>query len=214
MHEDSPATGRTVAYGFKSDFQFNSFAMHDSNIGKRIAQFGNGDLLLKKDSSDSSFNRGGNAENRELLLRCAGYWNLLGKIRSERRRNLRYKYGDQWGDYIEDPDNPGKTVREEVLISRHGRIPLKHNFIQQYIRNIMGQQLSNNTQSVVYARSEDDTRLSEMLTNTLQAVNKLNETDKLDMAVFEELLLAGIAVVKVRFDYWSTRNRLTGNWSW
>ena len=79
MHEDGPATGRTVAYGFKSDFQFNSFAMHDSNIGKRIAQFGNGDLLLKKDSSDSSFNRGGNAENRELLLRCAGYWNLLGK---------------------------------------------------------------------------------------------------------------------------------------
>ena len=210
MHEDSPATGRTMAYGFKSDFQFNSFAMHDSNIGKRIAQFGNGDLLLKKDSSDSSFKRGGNAENRELLLRCAGYWNLLGKIRSERRRNLRYKYGDQWGDYIEDPDNPGKTVREEVLISRHGRIPLKHNFIQQYIRNIMGQQLSNNTQSVVYARSEDDTRLSEMLTNTLQAVNKLNETDKLDMAVFEELLLAGIAVVKVRFDYWSTRNRFDG----
>lgn len=96
-------------------------------------------------------------------------------LRKEHARNLRYKNGDQWCDKVPDPENPGKMIREDALISRSGKIPLKHNYLQQYIRNIHGQLLSSPTQTVVYARSKDDQPLGEMLTNALQSCHQLNK---------------------------------------
>ena len=144
----------------------------------------------------------------DALCKAYAYWSALHDVREERRRNLRYKNGDQWGDYVEGED--GRPVKEEALISAGGKIPLKHNFIQQFIRNITGQLLNNENQSVVFARCAEEADLSEMLTNTLQAANYLNETDKLSMNVLEELLLAGIACVKIRYDFWSSKNRGDG----
>ena len=89
-------------------------------------------------------------------------------------------------------------------------MPLKHNYIQQYIRNIHGQLLSSPTQTVVYARSRDDQPLGEMLTNALQACHQLNRIRKIDINVVEELCLTGIACAKVRYGYWSTKNRTDG----
>ena len=91
-----------------------------------------------------------------------------------------------------------------------GKVPLKHNYIQQYIRNIHGQLLSSPTQTVVYARSRDDQPLGEMLTNALQACHQLNRIRKIDINVVEELCLTGIACAKVRYGYWSTKNRTDG----
>ena len=125
-------------------------------------------------------------------------------------RNLRYKNGDQWSDTVPDPDHPHRTIREDALISRSGKVPLKHNYIQQYIRNIHGQLLSSPTQTVVYARSRDDQPLGEMLTNALQACHQLNRIRKIDINVVEELCLTGIACAKVRYGYWSTKNRTDG----
>lgn len=101
-------------------------------------------------------------------------------------------------------------MREDALISRSGKVPLKHNYIQQYIRNIHGQLLSSPTQTVVYARSRDDQPLGEMLTNALQACHQLNRIRKIDINVVEELCLTGIACAKVRYGYWSTKNRTDG----
>ena len=109
-----------------------------------------------------------------------------------------------------DPDHPHRTIREDALISRSGKVPLKHNYIQQYIRNIHGQLLSSPTQTVVYARSRDDQPLGEMLTNALQACHQLNRIRKIDINVVEELCLTGIACAKVRYGYWSTKNRTDG----
>ena len=86
----------------------------------------------------------------DALCKAYAYWSALHDVREERRRNLRYKNGDQWGDYVEGED--GRPVKEEALISAGGKIPLKHNFIQQFIRNITGQLLNNENQSVVFAR--------------------------------------------------------------
>ena len=131
-------------------------------------------------------------------------------LRKEHSRNLRYKNGDQWSDTVPDPDHPHRTIREDALISRSGKVPLKHNYIQQYIRNIHGQLLSSPTQTVVYARSRDDQPLGEMLTNALQACHQLNRIRKIDINVVEELCLTGIACAKVRYGYWSTKNRTDG----
>ena len=149
-------------------------------------------------------------DNLTLLWRCARDWDAMDYPRKEHSRNLRYKNGDQWSDTVPDPDHPHRTIREDALISRSGKVPLKHNYIQQYIRNIHGQLLSSPTQTVVYARSRDDQPLGEMLTNALQACHQLNRIRKIDINVVEELCLTGIACAKVRYGYWSTKNRTDG----
>lgn len=149
-------------------------------------------------------------DNLTLLWRCARDWDAMDYLRKEHSRNLRYKNGDQWSDTVPDPDHPHRTIREDALISRSGKVPLKHNYIQQYIRNIHGQLLSSPTQTVVYARSRDDQPLGEMLTNALQACLQLNRIRKIDINVVEELCLTGIACAKVRYGYWSTKNRTDG----
>lgn len=149
-------------------------------------------------------------DNLTLLWRCARDWDAMDYLRKEHSRNLRYKNGDQWSDTVPDPDHPLRTIREDALISRSGKVPLKHNYIQQYIRNIHGQLLSSPTQTVVYARSRDDQPLGEMLTNALQACHQLNRIRKIDINVVEELCLTGIACAKVRYGYWSTKNRTDG----
>lgn len=149
-------------------------------------------------------------DNLTLLWRCARDWDAMDYLRKEHSRNLRYKNGDQWSDTVPDPDHPHRTIREDALISRSGKVPLKHNYIQQYIRNIHGQLLSSPTQTVVYARSRDDQPLREMLTNALQACHQLNRIRKIDINVVEELCLTGIACAKVRYGYWSTKNRTDG----
>lgn len=150
------------------------------------------------------------SDNLTLLRRCAQDWDAMAYLRQERARNLRYKNGDQWSDTVPDPENPHRMIREDALISRSGKVPLKHNYIQQFIRSIHGQLLSSPTQTVVYARSRDDQPLGEMLTNALQACQQLNQVRKLDINVIEELCLTGIACAKVRYDYWSTKNRTDG----
>lgn len=150
------------------------------------------------------------SNNLTLLRRCAQDWDAMPYLRQERARNLRYKNGDQWSDTVPDPENPHQMIREDALISRSGKVPLKHNYIQQFIRSIHGQLLSSPTQTVVYARSRDDQPLGEMLTNALQACQQLNQVRKLDINVIEELCLTGIACAKVRYDYWSTKNRTDG----
>lgn len=149
-------------------------------------------------------------DNLTLLWRCARDWDAMDYLRKEHSRNLRYKNGDQWSDTVPDPDHPHRTIREDALISRSGKVPLKHNYIQQYIRNIHGQLLSSPTQTVVYARSRDDQPLGEMLTNALQACHQLNRIRKIDINVVEELCLTGIACAKARYGYWSTKNRTDG----
>lgn len=149
------------------------------------------------------------SENFDLLMRCQNDWNRLGDFRKDRARNIRYKNGDQWGDTVQDPDT-GKYIREDEMLSSKGRVPLKHNFIQQFMRNIEGQMLSNPSKSIVYARAKDDATLGDMLTNTLQACHQLNKANRLDVAVMEELLLSGLACTKTRYTFWSTKNRSDG----
>ena len=148
--------------------------------------------------------------NRDLLARCQNDWETMAPIRKENERNERYKNGDQWSDYVTDPDRPSKQIREDALISRGGKTPLKNNFLQQYVRNVLGQALANPSQPVVIARSEDDTNYSEMLTNTVQSCLDLNEATTIGISVLEGFLANGYGVAKVRYALWPTKNRTDG----
>ena len=149
-------------------------------------------------------------EYLDLLLRCSQDWDALAEVRRDHERNVRYKDGDQWSDVVPDPDRPGRMIREDVLISRSGRTPLKHNYLQQFLKNIVGHMINSPSQPVVYARTRDDQELGNMLTNALQACHELNEVEKLDIVALIELCVTGIVCGKVRYDYWSTKNRTDG----
>lgn len=147
--------------------------------------------------------------NMELLYACANDFAKWDYIRRNRRRILAYKNGDQWGDVVLDPDT-GKYIREDMLISKTGKTPLKHNLIQNYFKNIHGQRDTNPSQSIVTTVCADESDLGDMLTNSLQAVQHLNDTETIDQNVLEELLSAGIAVVKLGYGYWSEKNEFDG----
>lgn len=147
--------------------------------------------------------------NMELLYACANDFAKWDYIRRNRRRILAYKNGDQWGELVYDPDT-GKYIREDLSISKAGKTPLKHNLIQNYFKNIHGQRDTNPSQSIVTTVCADESDLGDMLTNSLQAVQHLNDADTLDQNVLEELLSAGIAIVKLGYDFWSEKEQFDG----
>lgn len=146
-------------------------------------------------------------ENHTLLQLCWQDWSNMHSIREEHRRNQRYKNGQQWDDWMKDPDHPYRYIREREYISRQGRTPITNNLVQQIDRNIHGQMLSNPTQPVVISRTEDDVPLSDMLTNALQKGLDLNKYGIQRISHLESLLSAGYCVAKVRYGIWDTKNR-------
>ena len=148
--------------------------------------------------------------NKLLSEECYAAWKGMESIREERNRNIRYKNGVHWAELVNDPENSNSMIKEEELILREGRIPLKYNFISQMIRNILGQTIRNPSQSVVHSRCRNNQQLSEMLTNTLQSSLTENQHTVLDIEVCEELLLAGIACTKVRYGLNDIKNRGEG----
>lgn len=150
------------------------------------------------------------SENMDLLYACLNDWSQLDGKRRDHERFMRYMGGDQWSDLVADPDNAGKMIREEVLISRTGITPISLNIMQEFIRNILGQMLSNKYQSVVRARRSEDDVVAEMLTNTLQACLELNENPTLDINHLFCLLSMGISWGKVTYTAWDERNDTDG----
>lgn len=153
-----------------------------------------------------SHNYDSSEENKTLLYQCYNDWYNMSSVRAEHKRNQRYKNGNQWDDVMEDPDNPGQTITEKAYISRSGRSPLINNMIQQTVRSIHGQAMSNPTKPTVIARCADDSTLSEMLTNTLQKGLQLNKYNIIKTSELESLLSAGICIAKVRYTYWNLKN--------
>ena len=138
------------------------------------------------------------ATDLELLQKCSSAWESFRGIRERRARSARYRKGDQWSDMIKNPNGFGSIKEADYIVSQ-GRIPLKQNFIASMMRNIIGQWRSNPTQSVIVARARENAVASEMLTNALQAVKEVNQTDELDALNLDTFASGGLAVGKVTF---------------
>lgn len=145
------------------------------------------------------------SENQQVLERARMCYASLSDFRERRGRAFNYYRGNQWGDLIEDDD--GELITEEEYIQNRGQIASKQNIIRQLIRNIIGQMLTNVSKSVVNATKESDATLSEMLTNTLQSIQKLNRINVIDARNFEEFLCSGMMVSKSVYKYWNTRDK-------
>ena len=119
---------------------------------------------------------------------------------------MRYYGGEQWSDLVQDPDNPYKMISEKELFSRMGVTPITHNILQQYIRNVLGQMLSNPYKTIINSRREEDSQAAEMLTNAIQACLEANENPTIDINHIIALHTIGVAWTKITYTNWDDRN--------
>lgn len=145
-------------------------------------------------------------ENKRLLWACFNDWLQLDGKRKEHARFMQYYSGEQWADLVQDPDKSGKMISEKELFSRMGVTPITHNILQQYIRNVLGQMLSNPYKTIINSRREEDSQAAEMLTNAIQACLEVNENTTIDINHIIALHTIGVAWSKITYTHWDDRN--------
>lgn len=141
---------------------------------------------------------GGDARAIEFLNECAACWNALDEARRKLRRSLMYSYGDQWGDYVTDPDTLSQ-ITEGDLIKKNGKVPLKNNMIAPILSNIDGQLRQNLMRPVCIARDQRESRVGEMMSIAVEYVHDINELEELDADAMRMLLNGGMAAQRVEY---------------
>lgn len=139
----------------------------------------------------------------DVLLQAEYCWSNLDRFRRERRRCLRYTYGDQWGDMVRD--ECGRLIPEYKKIERQGGIPLKNNMIRKLINTVKGLYINQNTEPVCVARDRDEQILSDALTELLKYVDDINDGNTLYSDMFEEFAISGFVGCRKSFGYMGDR---------
>lgn len=135
-----------------------------------------------------------NGKNTELLDEFKEAWENLEPLRSERARNYRYTYEDQWSDLVED-DN-GELVTERERISRRtGGVVLQNNHLITIPTTLTGLYTKSATIPTVYARTPKCDDKADMMSNALQANWKRTGERELMTDRFLDLSVGGIAAV-------------------
>lgn len=142
----------------------------------------------------------------DFLNECATCWNSLDEARRKLRRSLMYSYGDQWGDYVRDPDT-GQYITEGALIKKNGKVPLKNNMIAPILSNIDGQMRQNLLRPVCVARDQYESRVGEMMSVAIEYVHDINEMEEIDSDAMRLLLNGGMAAQRVEYGVNSDKGR-------
>ena len=139
-----------------------------------------------------------NGVARDFLEECAACWNALEEARRKLRRSLMYSYGDQWGDYVTDPDTL-TVMTEGELIKKNGKVPLKNNMIAPILSNIDGQLRQNLMRPVCVTRDQAESKVGEMMSVAIEYVHDINELEELDADSMRMLLNGGMVAQRVEF---------------
>ena len=133
-----------------------------------------------------------------FLEMCASCWYALEEARRKMRRSLMYSYGDQWGDYVRDPDT-GQWITEGNLIKKNGKVPLKNNMIAPILSNIDGQLRQQLTRPVCVARDSDEAAVGEMMSVAIEYVHDINEIEEVDSDSMRMLLNGGMTAQRIEY---------------
>ncbi len=133
-----------------------------------------------------------------FLQECAACWNALDEARRKLRRSLMYSYGDQWGDYVTDPDTFGQ-ITEGELIKKNGKVPLKNNMIAPILSNVDGQLRQNLMRPVCVARDQAESKVGEMMSVAIEYVHDINEMEELDADSMRMLLNGGMTAQRIEY---------------
>lgn len=136
-------------------------------------------------------------EHIDLLDECRNNWDNLRGVREEYIRNRKFVSGDQWSDWVVNPDNTNTQITEHTLILNQGRQPIVNNQIQKITRNMLGQFRDNEYMPQVMSRIPEKAETTEMMTNALQYVYDNEEIKELDTRAFEAFMKHAMPGYKV-----------------
>lgn len=142
----------------------------------------------------------------DFLDECAACWNSLEEARRKLRRSLMYSYGDQWGDYVRDPDSSA-YITEGDLIKKNGKVPLKNNMIAPILSNIDGQLRQNLMRPICVARDSKESMLGEMMSIAVEYVHDINELEELDSDSMRMLLNGGMTAQRIEYGENSSKDK-------
>ena len=147
-------------------------------------------------------------KNMQLIERCKKAYDSLRPFRVERKRCYEFLRGNQWGDLIVDPDDPcgNAMITEEELLRREGRAPLSNNLILKVVNIMLGIFRSNKREPIAVARDNDEALIGDMMSNAMQYVYHNNEAQELNTDGLKELLLSGMAVSGVKYEWIMEQN--------
>ena len=134
----------------------------------------------------------------DFLNMCASCWYALEEARRKMRRSLMYSYGDQWGDYVRDPDTL-QWMTEGDLIKKNGKVPLKNNMIAPILSNIDGQLRQQLTRPVCVARDQSEAAVGEMMSVAIEYVHDINDVEEVDSDSMRMLLNGGMTAQRIEY---------------
>lgn len=140
-----------------------------------------------------------------LLAKAQQCWDGMESFRLERQRNLRYCYGDQWGDFVAVD---GHRMREDEYIRSQGSEPLKNNLIRRLVKQVLG--LYRADKSHILCEAERQRQLAKVMTKALEHNWKVNRSGELNARLLEEFLISGLAVQRKTY---GLRNGRTDCWT-
>ena len=142
-----------------------------------------------------------------LLVEACRCWERMAAFRQMRSRNMRYCYGDQWGDYVMVD---GKKVREEDYIRSQGSEPLKNNLIRRLVKQVLGLYRAEDMPLQCMVMQAQHQQFAKVMTDVIAYNQWLNRATELNSRMLEEFLISGMAVQRKTY---GLRNGICDCWT-
>lgn len=128
-----------------------------------------------------------------VIMEAQQHHHNMHRFRTDRSRNKRYTYGDQWKD---DVVVDGVKMSEEEYIKKQGSVPLKNNLIRRLVKNVVGVYRGQNKEPTCIARDRAEQQMGETMSVVLQCNMQLNRMAEMLSRGFEEFLISGLVVFR------------------
>ena len=146
----------------------------------------------------------------DLLARARNAWEALHSFRRQRRRNIQYTYGDQWGDPVRNQKGEIVTERKRMM-EKDGQPPMQNNHISKIERALTGLYAKGAGVPVCFARETGSDEKSEMMTRALQTNWERNSEKELLTAEMSEMIVGGMPVMA---EEWGTHEGVDDAYSY
>lgn len=147
----------------------------------------------------------GKQENITLLNVCRSYWDALDPMRRLRTRTRNYLMNEQYKDLIRD--DCGGYISEERYLHKKGVMPIKQNILLPIFNNLKGQFRQSQHKPVVSAVEPNRTEESKIMTNTVQGIHRVNQTEELDSALLGEFMISGFVAQRLGAKFFDERRQ-------
>lgn len=140
----------------------------------------------------------------DLLRRCADLYEKGREWRDNMRRWTDYTLGNQWGDYINDPDSMyEQKIKEEDYIKRQGFTPLKYNIMGKTRTTACGLFANQMIAPTVGVRGsgEKNRKIADMVTCALRSAGQNNKEAQMLTHELEEAWMKAIFLMSVCYKW-------------